>query len=69
MFISKKYADSMLDEAIERANKLHLKTGKRYFVLPTVSGDLKVTDVDNETRDRRRDMSVRYGSPALNATT
>ena len=58
MFISRKYADSMLDEAIEKADELHLKTGKRYFVLPTVSGDLKVTDVDNETRDRRRDNHI-----------
>ena len=58
MLVSRKYADAMLDEAIEKANELHQKTGHRYFVLPTSSGNLKVTDVDNETRDRIRDKRL-----------
>lgn len=53
-YLFQKYADKMLDDAIERAEKLHEKDGHRYFVLPTKSGDLKVTNIDIETRDKSR---------------
>ena len=58
MLISRKYADMILDEAIEKAEQMHFMTGKRYYVFPTKGGDLKVTDADTETRDRKRDKRL-----------
>ena len=58
LLISRKYADAMLDEAVEKANAEYERTGHRYFVLPTKGGDLKVTNVDYETRDRVRDKRL-----------
>lgn len=57
-FIFKKYALKMYDDAVAKANALHELDGHRYFVLPTMSGDLKVTNGDEETRDRVRDKRV-----------
>lgn len=54
MFLFRKYADKMLDDAISRAEHLHDIDGHRYYVLPTKSGNLKVTNVDIETRDPSR---------------
>lgn len=51
----RKFADAMFDEAISEAEQMFEQTGKRHFVLPAKHGNLKVTDVDTETRDRRRD--------------
>lgn len=53
-FLFQKYADHMLDDAISRAEQLHAQDGHRYFILPTKSGNLKVTNVDIETRDPAR---------------
>lgn len=55
LFFVKKYADIMLEDAISKSEDLHDKDGHRYFVLPAVGGNLKVTNIDQETRDRRRD--------------
>jgi len=56
--IFKKYALSMFEDAIKKANDLYELDGHRYFVLPTKAGDLKVTNGDEETRDRIRDKRV-----------
>lgn len=53
-FIYKKYAEKMFQEAIDKANKMHQIDGHRYFVLPCKNGNLKVTNVDTETRDKSR---------------
>lgn len=58
LFFGRKYADAILDEAIEIANKCHEEDGRRYFVLPTKSGNLKVTNGDYETRERVRDKRL-----------
>lgn len=58
LFFGRKYADAILDEAIEKANKCHEADGRRYFVLPTKGGDLKVTNGDYETRERVRDKRL-----------
>lgn len=52
------YADAMLDEAISEAEQMYEQTGRRHFVLPAKHGNLKVTDIDNETRDRKRDKRL-----------
>lgn len=48
------YADRLFDEAMQKADELARKDGHRYYVLPTKSGNLKVTNVDIETRDPSR---------------
>lgn len=53
-FIFARYADAILDDAIALANEKHNQDGHRYYVLPTKSGNLKVTNADTETRDPAR---------------
>lgn len=57
-FIFKQYAIQIFEDAVRKAEDMHSKDGHRYFVLPTKSGDLKVTNIDEETRDRTRDKRV-----------
>lgn len=58
MLISRKYADAMLDDAINKANEEYKRTGHRYFVYPMKDGNLKVTNAEYETRDRKRDKRL-----------
>lgn len=53
-FIYKRYADKMLDDAVALADSKYREDGHRYYVLPCKNGNLKVTNVDTETRDKSR---------------
>lgn len=54
------YAIKMYNDACNRADEAHNndKEGHRYYVLGTMSGDLKITTADEETRDRKRDKHL-----------
>lgn len=56
-FFYKYYAIQLYNDACRKAEEAHANDPKhrRYFVIGTMSGDLKVTNADEETRDRRRD--------------
>lgn len=55
--ILKGYAMKMYNDAVEIAERKHREDekGRRYFVIGTKYGDLKVVNVDEETRMRRND--------------
>lgn len=53
-FLFRRFADKMLQDAIDLAESRYREDGHRYFVLPTKGGNLKVTNIDTETRDRSR---------------
>ena len=53
-YLFKRYADKMLQEAIDKAEAMYRQDGHRYFVLPCKNGSLKVTNIDTETRDGSR---------------
>ncbi len=59
-FLCKYYAIRMYNDACKQAEEAHAADPKhrRYFVIGCANGDLKVTTVDEETRDRRRDHTV-----------
>ena len=64
MLFFERYAINIYNKACEEAEMLHEQDEKhrRYYVVGTASGDLKVTSADEETRDRKRDKIITHPS-------